>query len=100
MSDISFDFLSDSTEETSTRFVTFVGEQSLKRYDLAITTTGRFYGKKIVADLQSGKTAILGPDDLEEEGYLEHVYQLNEEEGIELRAFLDLIVGVVHFSDL
>ncbi|MDP5275192.1 DUF3055 domain-containing protein [Chengkuizengella axinellae] len=100
MSDITFDFLSDSTEETTTRFVTFVGEESLRRFDLAITTTGRFYGKKLVTDLQSGKTAILGPDDLEEEGYLEYVYKLSEDEAKALYAFLDQILGVVHFSDI
>ena len=94
-----FDFLSDSTEETSTRFVCFVGEKSLNRFDLAITTTNRFYGKKLVTDLQSGKTAIIGPDDLEEEGYLEHVYKLNEEQAEELTEFLLLVVGTIHFSD-
>ncbi|CAM3543087.1 DUF3055 domain-containing protein [Marinicrinis lubricantis] len=95
-----FDFLSDSTEQTSTRFVCFIGEESLHRFDLAITTTDRFYGKKLVTDLQSGRTAILGPDDLEEEGYLQHVYQLKEDEANELYQFLLLVVGPVHFSDL
>lgn len=94
-----FDFLSDSTEETSTRFVCFVGEKSLNRFDLAITSTNRFYGKKLVTDLQSGKTAIIGPDDLEEEGYLEHVFKLNEEQAEELTEFLLLVVGTIHFSD-
>ena len=94
-----FDFLSDSTEETSTRFVCFIGEDSMKRFDLAITTTNRFYGKKLVADLQTGKTAIIGPDDLDEEGYLEHVFQLEEEESEELKAFLMQIVGPINFND-
>ncbi|WP_195571998.1 DUF3055 domain-containing protein [Paenibacillus sp. 1001270B_150601_E10] len=93
-----FDFLSDYTEDTSTRFVTFIGE-SLRRFDLAITTTTRFYGKKLVTDLQSGITAILGQDDLEEEGYLEERFRLNEEEGSEMRAFLQLVVGEAHFTD-
>ncbi|GIO86336.1 DUF3055 domain-containing protein [Paenibacillus faecis] len=92
------DFLSDSTESTSTRFVTFIGN-SLKRFDLAVTTTNRFYGKKLVTDLQNGKTAILGTDDLEEEGYLEHVFALNEEEGGELRSFLYQVVGDAYFTD-
>ena len=92
------DFLSDSTEDTSTRFVTFIGH-SLRRFDLAVTTTNRFYGKKLVTDLQNGKTAILGTDDLEEEGYLEHVYGLNEEEGTELRTFLYQVVGDAYFTD-
>ncbi|WP_028611917.1 DUF3055 domain-containing protein [Paenibacillus harenae] len=93
-----YDFMSDTTEQTSTRFVTFIGP-SLKRFDLAVTTTNRFYGKKLVTDLQSGKTAIIGPDDLEEEGYLEYTYKLTEEEAAELTQFLYFVVGTVHFTD-
>ncbi|ALS29331.1 cytosolic protein [Paenibacillus sp. 32O-W] len=93
-----YDFMSDSTEETSTRFVTFIGP-SLKRFDLAITTTNRFYGKKLVTDLQAGKTAIIGPDDLEEEGYLEYTFNLTEQEAQELSQFLYLVVGTVNFTD-
>ncbi|UHA72337.1 DUF3055 domain-containing protein [Paenibacillus sp. 481] len=92
------DFLSDSTEQTSTRFVTVIGN-SMHRFDLAVTTTNRFYGKKLVTDLQSGLTAILGQDDLEEEGYLEHFYKLTEEEAEDLRQFLSLVVGEVNFTD-
>lgn len=99
MNEEQFDFLFDSTEETTTRYVCFIGEKSLHRYDLAITTTDRFYGKKLVTDLQSGKTAIIGPDDLEEEGYLEYTFNLNEEEADELRQFLYLVVGAIHFDD-
>ncbi|XEC93439.1 DUF3055 domain-containing protein [Paenibacillus tarimensis] len=93
-----YDFMSDTTEETSTRFATFIAP-SLKRFDLAVTTTARFYGKKLVTDLQAGKTAIIGPDDLEEEGYLEFVFKLTEEEAQELRQFLYLVVGTVNFTD-
>ncbi|WP_206109303.1 DUF3055 domain-containing protein [Paenibacillus sp. HB172176] len=93
-----YDFMSDSTEETTTRFVTFI-TPGLKRFDLAITTTGRFYGKKLVTDLQSGKTAILGPDDLDEEGYLAYAYKISEEEAEELKQFLYFVIGTVHFTD-
>lgn len=92
------DFLSDSTEQTTTRFVCFI-TQSMKRFDLAITATDRFYGKKLVADLQSGKTAIIAADDLGEDGYLERVFALNEEEAGELNSFLSQVVGSPHFSD-
>lgn len=92
------DFLSDSTEDTSTRFVTFIGK-SMKRFDLAVMTTNRFYGKKLVTDLQNGRTAILGTDDLEEEGYLEQIYELNQEEASDLKAFLFQVVGEAYFSD-
>lgn len=93
------DYLYDTTEETVTRFVSFVGP-SVKRFDLAVTSSNRFYGKKLVSDLQTGITAVIGPDDLEEEGYLERVYRLSDEEGAELRAFLSQVVGDVHFTDL
>lgn len=94
-----FDFLYDTTEETTTRFVSFVGP-SIKRFDLAITASNRFFGKKLVTDLQAGKTAILGPDDLEEDGYLEHIFKLTEEEAEELKNFLADVIGTVHFTDI
>lgn len=93
-----YDFMSDSTENTSTRFVTFI-TPGYKRFDLAITSTSRFYGKMLVTDLQNGRTAIIGPDDLEEEGYLEFTYKLTEEEAAELSQFLSLVVGTVNFTD-
>lgn len=93
------DFLYDTTEDTTTRFVCFVGE-SMKRFDLAITSSNRFYGKKLVVDIQSGITGILGPDDVDEEGYLEHLYRLEEEEANDLRAFLSSVIGTVNFTDI
>jgi hypothetical protein len=79
-------FLYDDTENTKTRFISFVGEH--QRYDLAITKTDRHYGKQLVLDMQGNRFAIIGPDDLEEEGYLEYAFQLNEEDAEELRSFL------------
>ncbi|PYZ92914.1 cytosolic protein [Salipaludibacillus keqinensis] len=79
-------FLYDEAEDTKTRFVSFMGEQ--QRFDLAITTTTRYYGKKLVLNMQSSRYAIIGTDDLEEEGYLETVFQLDEDDGRELREFL------------
>lgn len=80
-------FLYDDTEETKTRFLSFLGQNH--RYDLAIIQTDRHYGKQLVLNMQNNRFAIIGPDDLEEEGYLEHVFQLNEEEAAELRSFLN-----------
>lgn len=93
-----YDFLSDTTEQTSTRFVTFV-TPNLNRFDLAILTTNRFYGKKIVTDMQSGRSAVLGPDDLEGEGVLESVFRIDEEAASELAQFLVLVLGAVNFTD-
>lgn len=79
-------FLYDDTENTKTRFVSFVGAN--QRFDLAIVHTGRHYGKHLVLDMQGNRFAIIGQDDLEEEGYLEFAFQLNEEDAEELRSFL------------
>ncbi|GAM14372.1 DUF3055 domain-containing protein [Mesobacillus selenatarsenatis] len=83
-------FLYDETEETKTRYVSFVGEN--QRFDLAIMQTGRYYGKSIVMDIQGSRFAILGQDDLAEEGYLEFAYNLSEEDAEELRSFLQPIL--------
>ncbi|GMB09027.1 DUF3055 family protein [Thermolongibacillus altinsuensis] len=84
-------FLYDDTVDTKTRFVSFVGKN--QRFDLAILHTDRFYGKLLVLDLQSNRFAIIGSDDLDEPGYIEHAYGLNEEDANELRSFLYEIVG-------
>jgi|SRR5690606_1403841 hypothetical protein len=83
-------FLYDETEDTQIRFVSFVGETN--RFDLAIVGTERFYGKKLVLDIQSNRFAVIGADDLEAPGYLEHAYRLSEEEARELKDFLHEVI--------
>ncbi|MFJ7668383.1 DUF3055 domain-containing protein [Lysinibacillus sp. NPDC097195] len=79
-------FLYDDVEDTKTRFVSFAGQKL--RYDLAILQSSRFFGKVLVMDIQFGRFAIIGPDDVEEPGYLEHVYNRSEEDTVELREYL------------
>lgn len=79
-------YLYNDIEDTKTRFVSFVGENT--RFDLAILQSDRHYGKQIVMDLQGSRFAIIGEDDLKEEGYLEYAFQLSEEDAEELRQFL------------
>nr|WP_106780641.1 DUF3055 domain-containing protein [Lysinibacillus timonensis] len=79
-------FLYDDIEDTKTRFVSFTGRKL--RYDLAIVQSTRFFGKVLVLDMQSSRFAIIGPDDVEEPGYLEFVYNKTEEEAEDLREYL------------
>jgi hypothetical protein len=79
-------FLYDETEETKTRYVSFMGVNN--RFDLAIMKTERFFGKQLVLNIQSGRFAVIGADDINEPGYLEHAYNINEEDAEELRSFL------------
>lgn len=83
-------FLYDDLENTKTRFVSFVEENT--RFDLAIIQSERYFGKILVLNIQGGRFAIIGHDDLEEEGYLEHAFQLNEEDAAELSSFLSELV--------
>ena len=83
-------FLYDDTEETKTRYVSFLGEN--QRFDLAIMQTSRYYGKSLVLDIQGSRFAIIGQDDLDEEGYLEFAYKLSEEDAEELRSFLRQLI--------
>jgi hypothetical protein len=79
-------FLYNDLENTKTRFVSFVGEH--QRYDLAIVQSSRHYGKSLVLNMQGNKFAIIGDDDLKEEGYLEYAFGISEEEAEELKEFL------------
>ncbi|RUL46921.1 MULTISPECIES: DUF3055 domain-containing protein [Lysinibacillus] len=84
-------FLYDDVEDTKTRFVSFTGKTL--RYDLAIMQSTRFFGKVLVLDMQFGRFAIIGPDDLDEPGYLEHVFNKTEQEAEDLREYLTELLG-------
>lgn len=84
-------YLYDDIEQTKTRFVSFMGEN--QRFDIAIMSTSRYYGKQIVLDMQSNRLAIIGTDDLEEPGYLEYAFNLNENEAEDLRSFLYEVIA-------
>lgn len=83
-------FLYDFQEETKIRFVSFLGET--RRFDLAILTTENYFGKMIILEIQKNRFAIMGQDDLEEEGYLEEAFSLKAEEAAELKEFLSSIL--------
>ncbi len=86
----SFEFLYDDSETTNIRYVSFFTDHS--RFDLAIVHSNRFFGKSLILDLQNGRCAIVGKDDLDEPGYLEYAFGLSESAAEELKDFLDQIV--------
>lgn len=79
--------LYDETEQTSTRFVGYAGDSG--RYDVAITSTAHFYGKRLVFIIQSGRTAIMNDEDAANVGYVMDIFNVtDEEQGEELSEFL------------
>lgn len=83
-------FLYDEKENTTTRFVSFMGETT--RHDLIITITEKFYGKKLIVNLQTNRAALVGEDDLKEDGYIEYAFGVTAEEAEELTELLYSIV--------
>lgn len=84
-------YLYDESEENKTRFISFMGEN--QRFDLAIMATSRYYGKQIVLDMQSNRFAIIGTDDLDEPGYIEYAFNLDEKDAEEMRHFLHEVIA-------
>lgn len=79
--------LYDETEHTSTRFVGYAGDNG--RYDVAITSTAHFYGKRLVFIIQSGRTAIMNDDDASNVAYVMGIFGVTDEaQGEELSEFL------------
>lgn len=87
-----FQFLYDVQEDVQVRYVSFLTDHS--RFDLAIIRTDRFFGKSLILNIQSGKFAIVGQDDLDEPGYLETAFGIDEQSAEDLRQFLnEIIIG-------
>ena len=83
-------FLYDDVTQAKTRFLSFMGDE--ERHDLALIYSDRHYGKVIVLDIQSNRFAIIGSDDLKEEGYLEFAFGITEQKAAELLDFLSEVI--------
>lgn len=81
------DILYEDKENVNIKYFSFIGKSNT-RFDLAIINTERFFGKILVINILSGKTIILGKDDLEEPAYLEYEFNISEEEAEDLHEFL------------
>jgi hypothetical protein len=79
--------LYDEIEQTSTRFVGFAGHTA--RFDVAITTTSHFYGKKLVYVIQTSRFAIMNDEDAGNLSYVMEAFNItNENEAEEFSKFL------------
>ncbi len=72
-----FDKLYDEHEKVKVRFIGFTTEQT--RYDFGIVYTNMFFGKPLVVCMQTGRSALLDPKDLEDTEYLKTVYKISDE---------------------
>lgn len=71
-----FEKLYDENEKVKVRFVGFTTDQT--RYDFGIVYTNMFFGKPLVVCMQSGRSTLLDPKDLEDLDYIQAVFRIKE----------------------
>ena len=63
--------------------------QKIPRHDSSDSSAN---GKSLVLNTQSSKFGIIGPDDLDEVGYIAHILGLEDDEAGEVEDFLNEII--------
>jgi Protein of unknown function (DUF3055) len=72
-----FEKLYDEHEKVKVRFVGFTTDQT--RYDFGIVYTSMFFGKPLFVCMQTGRSALLDPRDLENIDYLMETFRIQDE---------------------
>lgn len=81
-----FDKLYDENEKVTVRFVGFT--TSDVRYDFGIVYTNMFFGKPLVVCMQTGRSTLLDPKDIEDLDYLRRIFRIDtREEAADLAEF-------------
>lgn len=71
-----FDKLYDEHEKVRVRFVGFATEQT--RYDFGIVYTDMFFGKPLVICMQTGRSTLLDPKDLDDIEYIQSAFRIKD----------------------
>ncbi len=69
-----FEKLYDEHEDVTVRFVGFTTEET--RYDFGLVYTNMFFGKPLVICMQTGRSTLLDPLDLENIDYLQKTLRI------------------------
>lgn len=71
-----FDKLYDEHENVKVRFMGFATEDT--RYDFGIVYTNMFFGKPLVICMQTGRSTLLDPKDIEDIDFLQTVFRIHD----------------------
>ncbi|MBN8235510.1 DUF3055 domain-containing protein [Halobacillus kuroshimensis] len=82
--------LEDVTQDTSTRFVSFTAGSH--RFELAIMKAEYFQNQSLVINLPKNRQGLLDEENINRDGYLEHLFQLSAMEAEELRNYLPYLL--------
>lgn len=76
-----FDKLYDEHENVKVRFIGFTTEHT--RYDFGIIYTNMFFGKPLVVCMQTGRSTLLDPKEIEDIEYLQNVFRIPDKQQAE-----------------
>lgn len=71
-----FNKLYDEFENVNVRFVGFTTEDT--RYDFGIIFTNMFFGKPLVVCMQTGRSSLLDPKDLDDIEYIQRAFHIKD----------------------
>ncbi|MFO1445747.1 DUF3055 domain-containing protein [Bacillus sp. Bva_UNVM-123] len=92
-----FEKLYDEHENVNVRFVGFTTEHT--RYDFGIVYTNLFFGKPLVICMQTGRSSLLDPKDLETTEYIQKAFKLeNYQQAEDLCEFFRESLPGVYFE--
>ncbi|WP_054949438.1 DUF3055 domain-containing protein [Numidum massiliense] len=82
-----YERLYDESEQAHVRYVGFLTEKN--RYDLGIVYTSMFFGKTLVVDMQTGRSALLCEEEVDQLSQLQKLFNLDDlQEAEQLASFL------------
>lgn len=82
-----FEHLYDETEQANVNFIGCISDRA--RYDFSIIYSNHFFGKPLVVCMQTGRSAVIGAEDLRNVDYIQKMFHITDEKvGEDLAALL------------
>lgn len=92
-----YEKLYDEQEKAKVRFVGFMTEDT--RYDFGIVYTNLFFGKPLVICMQTGRSCLLDPKDLEDVEYIQSAFRIkNQKQASDIIEFFHTVLPAVPFT--
>jgi hypothetical protein len=86
-----FEKLYDEYEKVKVRFVGFTSKDI--RYDFGIVYTNMFFGKPLVICMQTGRSTLLDPKDVENHESLQQIFRIDtKEQAADLAEFFSVVL--------
>jgi hypothetical protein len=92
-----FERLYDESEVVKVRFVGFTTDEV--RYDFGLVYTNMFFGKPLVVCMQTGRSTLLDPQDIQNLDHLQQVFNIrSKKEAEDLAEFFKETLPFISFE--